>query len=98
MSIESAISWGFVGAGFLLLAAFVRQYLPQAGNQLKDEAYEAEVRELLDTCAALLKKPIPPRPPTFCTGCPERPVFAALKLAQEETGPVHYSVDIGCHA
>src|SRR6201988_5247027 len=25
---------------------------------------------------------IPPRPPNFCPGCPERPVFAALKLAQ----------------
>ena len=27
MSIETAISFGFVGTGFLLLAAFVRQYL-----------------------------------------------------------------------
>lgn len=27
MSIETAISWGFIGTGFLLLAAFVRQYL-----------------------------------------------------------------------
>ena len=27
MSLETAISFGFIGAGFLLLAAFVRQYL-----------------------------------------------------------------------
>ena len=27
MSIETAISYGFIGTGFLLLAAFVRQYL-----------------------------------------------------------------------
>ncbi len=41
---------------------------------------------------------LPPRPPTFCTGCPERPVFSAMKLVRQEMGPVHVSVDIGCHA
>ena len=41
---------------------------------------------------------IPVRPPNFCTGCPERPVFAAIKLAQHELGPVHISADIGCHS
>jgi len=41
---------------------------------------------------------IPARPPNFCTGCPERPVFAAIKLAQREIGPTHISADIGCHS
>jgi indolepyruvate ferredoxin oxidoreductase, alpha subunit len=41
---------------------------------------------------------IPPRPPNFCTGCPERPVFAAIKLTQREIGPTHISADIGCHS
>jgi indolepyruvate ferredoxin oxidoreductase alpha subunit len=41
---------------------------------------------------------LPPRPPTFCTGCPERPVFAAIKLMQRELGPTHISADIGCHS
>jgi len=41
---------------------------------------------------------LPARPPTFCTGCPERPVFSAIKLAQREVGPTHISADIGCHA
>jgi indolepyruvate ferredoxin oxidoreductase alpha subunit len=40
---------------------------------------------------------LPPRPPTFCTGCPERPVFSALKLTQQEVGNAHISADIGCH-
>ncbi|UCH74853.1 MAG: indolepyruvate ferredoxin oxidoreductase subunit alpha [Rhodospirillales bacterium] len=40
----------------------------------------------------------PPREPTFCTGCPERPVFGALKLVEREVGPVHVAADIGCHA
>src|SRR5690606_34886217 len=42
--------------------------------------------------------PVPPRPPNFCVGCPERPVFAALKLVQREVGPMHISADIGCHS
>ena len=41
---------------------------------------------------------IPPRPPNFCTGCPERPVFSAIKLMQRELGPTHISADIGCHS
>lgn len=41
---------------------------------------------------------LPARPPGFCIGCPERPVFSALKLAQQEVGPVHVAADIGCHA
>jgi indolepyruvate ferredoxin oxidoreductase, alpha subunit len=42
--------------------------------------------------------PLPARPPTFCTGCPERPVFSAMKLLRREMGPVHVSADIGCHS
>lgn len=38
-----------------------------------------------------------PRPPGLCTGCPERPIFSALKLAERETGQHHISADIGCH-
>ena len=41
---------------------------------------------------------LPTRPPGFCVGCPERPVFSALKLAQQDVGPVHIAADIGCHA
>ena len=41
---------------------------------------------------------LPPRPPQFCTGCPERPVFSALKLLQKDVGKVHIAADIGCHA
>lgn len=41
---------------------------------------------------------LPIRPPGFCVGCPERPVFSALKLAQQDVGAVHIAADIGCHA
>ena len=40
---------------------------------------------------------VPPRPPGLCTGCPERPVFASLKMLQKEMGDFHVSADIGCH-
>ncbi|MFN3388614.1 MAG: thiamine pyrophosphate-dependent enzyme [Allosphingosinicella sp.] len=40
---------------------------------------------------------VPARPAGFCTGCPERPVFTAMKLLQKELGPIHVSCDIGCH-
>lgn len=44
-----------------------------------------------------IEKHVPPRPPGLCIGCPERPVFAALKMLQEELGEFHVSADIGCH-
>lgn len=47
--------------------------------------------------AELLSGPVPTRPPGFCTGCPERPVFSAIKLLEKEVGKVHIAADIGCH-
>ena len=44
-----------------------------------------------------LKQTVPERPPGLCTGCPERPVFAAMKLVEQELGLHHVSADIGCH-
>jgi indolepyruvate ferredoxin oxidoreductase, alpha subunit len=44
-----------------------------------------------------LNAAVQPRPPGLCTGCPERPVFSAMKLVQRELGEHHISADIGCH-
>ena len=44
-----------------------------------------------------LAEVVPPRPAGFCTGCPERPIFAAMKLVEKELGPHHVAADIGCH-
>ncbi|HWA02675.1 MAG TPA: indolepyruvate ferredoxin oxidoreductase subunit alpha [Rhizomicrobium sp.] len=46
---------------------------------------------------AALAAEVPQRPAGFCTGCPERPLFTALKLAQRDLGEHHVSADIGCH-
>ncbi|MGB0505966.1 MAG: thiamine pyrophosphate-dependent enzyme [Pikeienuella sp.] len=40
---------------------------------------------------------VPARPPSFCTGCPERPIFASMKLVEEELGAHQVAGDIGCH-
>ena len=44
-----------------------------------------------------LEVAVPNRPPGFCIGCPERPVFSAIKLIQKNLGQIHVSADIGCH-
>jgi indolepyruvate ferredoxin oxidoreductase alpha subunit len=58
----------------------------------------AETMPVLDDARQkALAGAVPPRPPSFCTGCPERPIFAAMKLVEEEMGAHHISADIGCH-
>lgn len=54
--------------------------------------------EALRAVTAAILPPPPERPPGFCTGCPERPFFSAMKLLQKESGRVHVAADIGCHA
>ena len=44
-----------------------------------------------------LAETVPPRGPGFCTGCPERPIFAAMKLIEKDLGRHHVAADIGCH-
>lgn len=52
---------------------------------------------LPEDMVAELNEAVPQRPAGFCTGCPERPIFSALTLAQEEVGERHIACDIGCH-
>jgi indolepyruvate ferredoxin oxidoreductase, alpha subunit len=54
------------------------------------------MRNLKKTAAELLTG-LPQRPPGFCVGCPERPVFSAMKVLEKESGKFHVSADIGCH-
>ncbi|MDR6856884.1 indolepyruvate ferredoxin oxidoreductase subunit alpha [Variovorax guangxiensis] len=49
------------------------------------------------TVAAPVDESVHARPPGFCTGCPERPIFTAMKLVERELGAHHVSADIGCH-
>jgi len=79
------------------IAAFLTETHP-AG--IDTDAVAALVEKMLAHKTAVMTAlgDVPPRPPNFCTGCPERPVFAAIKLTQREIGPTHISADIGCHS
>lgn len=73
----------------------VTQFLRNAAPQLlpgQARAPNALPPEIPD-----LSKIVPIRPPGFCTGCPERPIFAAMKLVEGELGKHQISGDIGCH-
>jgi indolepyruvate ferredoxin oxidoreductase alpha subunit len=72
------------------------------------EAYAAALlgnRPPLPDPSAVLNDPkvkamaeiVPSRPAGFCIGCPERPIFAAMKLVEKELGKHHVAADIGCH-
>ena len=79
------------------LVAFLDRHLPGRVPPAARDWLAGITQRRLDVAQAL-GTPLPPRPPTFCVGCPERPVFSALKLAQANVGPVHVAADIGCHA
>jgi indolepyruvate ferredoxin oxidoreductase alpha subunit len=82
------------------LVAFLDKTRPAGLDALIDAAkVQAErIAGYKATAAEMVGTAIPGRNPTFCTGCPERPMFSALKLAQREVGPTHVSGDIGCHS
>jgi indolepyruvate ferredoxin oxidoreductase alpha subunit len=63
---------------------------------LNRESVVAPIRELKKRASDLLAG-LPQRPPGFCVGCPERPVFSAMKVLEKESGRFHVSADIGCH-
>ena len=79
------------------LTSFAEKYLAGAATR-EARAWLDGNRERRTAIAAQLDRALPARPPGFCIGCPERPVFSALKLAQQDLGPVHIAGDIGCHA
>jgi indolepyruvate ferredoxin oxidoreductase alpha subunit len=61
----------------------------------RDDAVQP-IKALKQKAAELLAG-LPQRPPGFCVGCPERPVFSAMKILEKESGKFHLSGDIGCH-
>ncbi len=75
------------------LGEFLASWAPAAGSAAAPGAREVPLLP-----AAKLAALVPARPSGLCTGCPERPFFSALKILQQETGPLHISADIGCHS
>ncbi|MDG2034667.1 MAG: thiamine pyrophosphate-dependent enzyme, partial [Rhodospirillales bacterium] len=58
---------------------------------------EAAIKNECSVARSHIQDPMPARPPSFCTGCPERPIMAAMKLLMKERGKFHVSMDIGCN-
>ncbi len=77
------------------IGRFIEQWAPQLRAVSGGVATRATVSAV---CAATLAALVPPRPSGLCTGCPERPFFAAMKILQKEVGALHISADIGCHS
>ncbi len=73
------------------LETYARHYL---GNQPPIADPSAV---LADPRVKALTEVVPQRPAGFCIGCPERPIFAAMKLVEQELGQHHVAADIGCH-
>lgn len=77
---------------------------PTVVPRVEDNKRKVEVSDLSQAVEAAEVKPmgsldenVHARPPGFCTGCPERPIFTAMKLVERELGEHHVSADIGCH-
>ena len=79
------------------LEKFVDRYLPGSAADAGKGWLRSNAKRRQEI-AQQLPAPLPARPPQFCVGCPERPVFAALKLSQRDVGPTHIAGDIGCHS
>ncbi len=79
------------------LAKFVEGAVPAGIDSAAVASRAAAIAGIRGRAAALLGGATPKRPPGFCTGCPERPVFAAIKLVEKDLGRIHVNADIGCH-
>ncbi len=82
-----------------VVTAGVKAFLEHHANHLLGNAPPppSATEVLANPRTKVLAKTVPPRPPGFCVGCPERPIFAAMKLVQQELGEHNVSADIGCH-
>ncbi len=81
------------------IGQFLRDWLPGGLPRLAAEPFPAAgARERPLVPLSELTKAVPARPSGLCVGCPERPLFSAIKLLQRELGPINISADIGCHS
>jgi len=75
--------------------------LKNAGSTAERERIHRQsesIEEHKSKARAFLREPVAKRNPIFCTGCPERPIFTAIKILEEEYGRSYYASDIGCYS
>jgi len=79
------------------LAKYIANAAPRGVDVTPIAAAPEKLAASKQRALQLLGGAVPNRPPGFCVGCPERPVFSAMKLLEREAGGYHVSADIGCH-
>ncbi len=89
--------------GQAMLDGVATYLIEQAPTELSNynikASYEETEHALPVDVQQTLATNVPARPSGLCTGCPERPLFSAIKQIQkEEFGELHISSDIGCHS
>ncbi len=88
---------GVMKAGLQKFIAAYRPDLLPTAETPGAVALPNDIQARLAKAASTVAPHVHGRPPSFCTGCPERPIFAAMKLVERELGQHHVSCDIGCH-
>ncbi len=81
------------GVGTFLLKNTVNNY---EREKIKERSEHTEKHK--HKAAGFLKESVAKRNPVFCTGCPERPIFTAIKILEEDYGRSYYASDIGCYS
>lgn len=84
-----------------------RLFQPLADWLMQQDAFEAEaaigarataLASRMSEVRSAIPVPVTPRIPTFCTGCPERPVFSQMKIKEAVFGERDWHAgDVGCY-
>ena len=82
--------------GDVLMKGLV-SFFEKTATPFQNPQNEAPSSKAQESAQAELSKSVPIRPPGFCVGCPERPIFAAMKLVEQDLGQHQIAGDIGCH-
>jgi len=79
------------------IAAYLSDAAPGPMKEAARQANGGIIENVSKAMETVKTIAMPERPPSFCTGCPERPVFTAMKLIMRERGQLLISSDIGCN-
>jgi indolepyruvate ferredoxin oxidoreductase, alpha subunit len=80
------------------LGSFLIQNTESAYEKKRLEENRDKIEHHKKKASSFLNEPVTGRNPVFCTGCPERPIFTAIKILEDEYGDSYYASDIGCYS
>lgn len=80
------------------LSEFLKNHSDSVTGNGRAGRFITSAEEHKEKAATFLSQPVAKRNPVFCTGCPERPIFTAIKILEEHYGKSYYAADIGCYS